>query len=80
MTESRLHIDAPPFQRRFTSVLRSESRQRLQTDERRSKLALCRDSFHQYLMNSSLHGLKYVGDRMITRFERYANLSLLNPP
>ncbi|XP_055320679.1 pickpocket protein 28 [Sitodiplosis mosellana] len=27
-------------------------------------------NFHQYLLNTTLHGLKYVGDRTITRFER----------
>lgn len=30
----------------------------------------CRDNFNEYLYNSSLHGLRYVGDRTITRLER----------
>ncbi|XP_059611819.1 pickpocket protein 28-like [Phlebotomus argentipes] len=29
------------------------------------------DNFHHYLMNSSLHGLKYIGDKGITLFERF---------
>lgn len=30
----------------------------------------CRESFHQYLKNSTLHGLRYVGDQSLTLFER----------
>lgn len=30
----------------------------------------CRDNFNEYLFNSTLHGLRYVGDRTITRVER----------
>ncbi|XP_037029673.1 pickpocket protein 28-like [Bradysia coprophila] len=30
----------------------------------------CNESFRQYLRNSTLHGLKYVGDSTITLFER----------
>ncbi|XP_031627357.1 pickpocket protein 28-like [Contarinia nasturtii] len=30
----------------------------------------CRESFRQFLLNCTLHGLKYVGDRNITYFER----------
>lgn len=32
--------------------------------------ATCRESFRQYLLNTTLHGLKYVGDGTITLFER----------
>lgn len=31
----------------------------------------CQENFNQYLVNTTLHGLRYVGDRSITRFERY---------
>lgn len=30
----------------------------------------CRECFHQYLKNSTLHGLRYVGDQSLTLFER----------
>lgn len=30
----------------------------------------CRENFNEYLYHSTLHGLKYVGDRTISRFER----------
>lgn len=33
--------------------------------------ATCRESFRQYLLNTTLHGLKYVGDGTITLFERW---------
>lgn len=30
----------------------------------------CRDNLNEYLLNSTLHGLRYVGNRTITRIER----------
>lgn len=30
----------------------------------------CQDNFKRFLSNSTLHGLKYVGDNTITLFER----------
>lgn len=30
----------------------------------------CRENLNEYLYNSTLHGLRYVGDRSISRFER----------
>lgn len=39
-------------------------------DVKQSILTRCRENFNQYLLNTTLHGLKYVGDRKITRFER----------
>lgn len=30
----------------------------------------CRENLNEYLNNSSLHGLRYVGDRSISRLER----------
>lgn len=65
--ESRLHIDVP-YQRGFRSEF--PQGRPFRSEGRRSVISLCRESFHQYLVNSSLHGLKYVGDRMISRFER----------
>lgn len=31
----------------------------------------CRENFDKYLLNSTLHGLKYVGDSQLSLFERY---------
>lgn len=31
----------------------------------------CQENFNQYLLNTTLHGLRYVGDKKITPFERY---------
>lgn len=30
----------------------------------------CRESFYQYLLNSTLHGLRYVGDQSLSLCER----------
>lgn len=30
-------------------------------------------NLEQYLLNSTLHGLRYVGDKKISYFERYTN-------
>lgn len=37
---------------------------------KRSFLTRFRESCNQYLLNTTLHGLKYIGDGKITRFER----------
>lgn len=34
------------------------------------------ENFHQYLLNSTLHGLRYVGETNISIFERYSSLSI----
>lgn len=46
---------------------------RLKSDIKRSQSFSLRfrESFHQYLLSTTLHGLKYVGDRTITRLERW---------
>lgn len=31
----------------------------------------CGENMHQYLLNSTLHGLRYVGETHISLFERY---------
>lgn len=33
----------------------------------------CRENFNEYLNYSSLHGLRYVGDRTISLLERYVS-------
>lgn len=35
----------------------------------------CQENFNQYLVQGSLHGLKYIGDRTITLFERWGNVT-----
>lgn len=30
----------------------------------------CRDNFNQYMSNTTLHGLRYVGDRNLSHIER----------
>lgn len=39
-------------------------------DVKQSICSRLRENFNQYLLNTTLHGLKYVGDRKITRLER----------
>lgn len=39
-------------------------------DEIKTVRITCQENFNQYLMNTTLHGLRYVGDRSITLFER----------
>ncbi|XP_037040267.1 pickpocket protein 28 [Bradysia coprophila] len=34
------------------------------------KRSSCQENLHQYLLNSTLHGLRYVGERQISPFER----------
>lgn len=41
-----------------------------QTEPRESKFSSCQENFNHFLQNTTLHGLKYIGDRTITRFER----------
>lgn len=44
--------------------------QAFENDIRRDFNVTCRQNFNEYLNNSSLHGLRYVGDRSISRWER----------
>lgn len=32
---------------------------------------MCRENLDEYLKDSTLHGLRYLGDRTLTIFERY---------
>lgn len=38
----------------------------------------CNENVEQYLVNSTLHGLRYVGDRKISYFERYESVVFLS--
>lgn len=44
--------------------------QKFESDIKKSLRVSCRENLNDYLLNSSLHGLRYVGDRTITRLER----------
>lgn len=46
------------------------SEQLLADDVKKTVRVTCQDNFHDYLVNTTLHGLRYVGDRSITPFER----------
>lgn len=39
------------------------------------KRSSCQENLHQYLLNSTLHGLRYVGERQISPFERFLFVS-----
>lgn len=54
-----------------STVNREKSNSKKDDDEITKDVEItCRESFHQYLLNSTLHGLKYVGDRSLSLFER----------
>lgn len=40
-------------------------------DKSTPKSLLYRENFHHYMENSTLHGLKYAGDRRLSYLERY---------
>lgn len=44
--------------------------EKFENDIKKSLRVSCRENLNEYLFNSSLHGLRYVGDRTITRLER----------
>lgn len=43
---------------------------KFEDDIKRTLNVDCRENLNEYLFNSTLHGLRYVGDRTISRFER----------
>lgn len=42
----------------------------IENDIKKSLRVSCRTNLNEYLFNSTIHGLRYVGDRTITRLER----------
>lgn len=42
----------------------------IDSETKRQFALTCKENFNQYLINTTLHGLRYVGDRSITLFER----------
>lgn len=67
MFEPRLRVDVLHTNKRKNDL----HLKRLQNDGTRQSWQLrCREHFNQYLLNTTLHGLKYVGDRKCTRPER----------
>lgn len=47
--------------------------QKIESDIRKDLNVTCRENLNEYLAVSTLHGLRYVGDRTISRCERYLN-------
>lgn len=43
---------------------------KIENDVKKGLRVTYRDNFSEYLFNSTLHGLRYVGDRTISRLER----------
>lgn len=68
MFEPRLHMGTS-----VKSVVSTQSLVGNQTKCKRSLFRCCKDNFEQFLLNTTLHGLKYIGDATITRLERYLN-------
>lgn len=66
MFVSRLQVANIPKKNRKNK----SNRNSFQAEPRKSRFASCRANFHHFLQNTTLHGLKYIGDRTITRFER----------
>ncbi|XP_031626136.1 pickpocket protein 28-like [Contarinia nasturtii] len=54
--------------KRFKSELNFHG---VQSPPKKSIFKTLQENFIQYLLNSTLHGLKYVGDRKISHFERF---------
>lgn len=66
MFEPRLQLDVLEKKR---GKLESQLK-RFRNDERRPSIDTCRENCDQYLKNTTLHGLKYIGDKSISRLER----------
>lgn len=52
------------------SVEKLNSHQKGQEDVEDEETVTCGENMHQYLLNSTLHGLRYVGENQISKFER----------
>lgn len=59
-----------PF--RYPDILRGKEKRKKFISKTKIKKAqrMCRENLDEYLKDSTLHGLKYVGDRTLTIFER----------
>lgn len=66
MFEPKLQVDVLQKKR---GKLESQLK-RFRDDVRRPSIDTCRENIHDYLKNTTLHGLKYIGDRSISRLER----------
>ncbi|KAG4074415.1 hypothetical protein HA402_000394 [Bradysia odoriphaga] len=47
-----------------------DSFSKMEIERRHQSRSSCHENMEQYLANSTLHGLRYVGDRKISYFER----------
>lgn len=64
MSSPRMLISSVPNRSNLINFQATEN------EFRQSQKFNCGANFNEYLYNSSLHGLRYVSDRKITRFER----------
>lgn len=44
---------------------------RIDSEVKETVTVTCRENFNQYLLNTTLHGLRYVGDKSLSSWERY---------
>lgn len=65
MFEPRLQVGSVHKKR-----TKNEIQQNFVKKDSKKLVTTCQANIYQYLLNTTLHGLKYVGDRTITRFER----------
>lgn len=69
--QERSKIFRPEWNIAMTRHKKEPSHSGIIDDEVKKNVRItCRENFNQYLMNTTLHGLRYVGDRSITPFER----------
>lgn len=62
------------FESRQKVGLNHRRGQKVEKEENLSVTKSLNENFNQYLINTTLHGLKYIGDRTITWFERWVQL------
>lgn len=67
MSSSRLQINVKKKKKndKFVSNI-----QKIDLNIKKVRRVSCQENFNEYLFNSTLHGLKYAGDRKINRLER----------
>lgn len=68
--ESRSHVENLHQRRGSRSQPAQQNQLQHEEDKKGSYIGIFKENVHQYLLNTTLHGLKYVGDKTITRFER----------
>lgn len=70
MFEPKLQVDALHKRKgKHESYLKH-----FRTEVKQTFISKLRESCNEYLMDTTLHGLKYVGERKISRLERYVKV------